>query len=223
MCGFVGRVTDSPHVKALLSILGLEDFNLTPGQFRPRGEIADVIISQNGLVQTINATWWYALVKQDQRWVPNAKVTSFNARDLTKPLWSEAIASRRAIVFADTIGERHQQTNTQYLMQGIKGLILGALYKAYPTNEGVQYGVSIITRNPHPRLNAFHEKACPLFLPPDKEFLTNWLDPQVSTNNAIKTLLAEPKLFYSMEVTPVKTYVRGEPLGPTILLEKDKS
>jgi len=220
MCGFIGRVSDSPHVKALMAILGLDTMELQGGQFRPRGALLDVLISRDGQLATIDGSWWYALQREGQRWLPNAKITSFNARDLSKPRWAEALATRRGIVFCDSIGERHQQSNTQYLMQGPQGLALAALYKPYVTEQGLHYGVTIITRDPHPRLSAYHEKACPLFLPPRRDALLAWLDPSTASEE-IDALSGRAQLHYPLACTPVKTYVRGEALGPTVVLPAD--
>jgi len=220
MCGFIGRVSDSPHVKALMAILGLDMMEQRGGQFRPRGALLDVLVSRDGELGTIDGSWWYALQREGQRWLPNPKITSFNARDLQKPRWAEALATRRGIVFCDSIGERHQMSNTQYLMHGPQGLALAVLYKPYVTEQGLHYGMSVITRDPHPRLSAYHEKACPLFLPPRRDALLAWLDPTTASDQ-IEALSGRAQLHYPLECTPVKTYVRGEALGPTVLLPAD--
>lgn len=222
MCGFVGRVIDSPYVKALMAILELDNVILPPGKFRPRGILKGVIIEEEGQLKSVDATWWFALTKSGDEWQANPKLTSFNARDLSKPLWKNSLNSNRALVFADEIGERHQGSNTQFLMQANNGLALGAIYKKYISNGIPHYAVAIITRPPVAAFAQFHEKSMPLFIPPDKALMQQWLKPDNLIPSEVQSLLEEPKLFYDLSVTPVKTYVRGEVIGPTELIAKQK-
>jgi len=224
MCGFIRRVTDSPHVKAVLASIGL-DAELAGGDFRPQALLRGLIIEQNNALEVVDAIWWYELKLRKQRLAPNQDITSFNSRDLNKRRWLEPLTLRRAIVIADAIGESNPIPGTkkkqQYLMQAPEALILGALYKTWQSADGLVYSLSIITRDPHPRFSKYHEKAFPLFLPKDREFLQLWLSQQIKTHADIDALLREPKLFTDLSVTEVKTYKSGEPLGDTELLVAD--
>ena len=97
-----------------------------------------------------------------------------------------------------------------YLMEAPGALILGALYQRYDSHGQSIYSTAVITRDPHDRFSRYHTKAFPLFLPADPEFIRLWLDPAVKTHPDIDALLAEPKLFYDLRVTPVRTYKSGE-------------
>ncbi|MEO0437394.1 MAG: hypothetical protein AAF098_10840 [Pseudomonadota bacterium] len=77
VCGFIQRVTDSPHVKALLADLGLGDLSLRGGQFRPRGLLPGVIVQSDRRPSTVDAIWWFLLERGPGGWRPNPKYTSF--------------------------------------------------------------------------------------------------------------------------------------------------
>lgn len=51
-------------------------------------------------------------------------------------------------------------------------MILGAVYQAFPNGK---YSCAVITRDEHPRFAPYHDKAFPLFLPHNLDFLKLWL------------------------------------------------
>lgn len=224
MCGFIRRVTDSPHVKAVLDSIGVET-TVAGGDFRPQALLQGLIIEEDNVLQAVDAIWWYELRQRDNRWVPNGDITSFNSRDLSKRRWIEPLNVRRGLVVADAIGESNpipdSKKKQQFLMQAPAGLILGALYKTWASDAGLIYSASIITRNPHPRFSQYHNKAFPLFLPNNRNFLQLWLSKDVKQHAEIDALLRAPRLFTELSVTQVKTYKSGEALGETRLLAAD--
>lgn len=224
MCGFIRRVTDSDAVRDLLDQIGLGHLALQGGDFRPQAWLQGLIIDSGREPIAVDALWWYLLeLGEGGRLQPNASVSSFNARRLDSRLWRAPIARRRGIVVADAIGESEpvpgSKVKRQYLMESPGALILGALWNVYPT--GPTYSTAVITRDPHERFSRYHSKSFPLFLPQDPEFIKLWLDPAVETHPAIDAILAQPRLFYDLEVTQVKTYKSSTAQGDTELLEAD--
>ncbi|WP_341936857.1 hypothetical protein [Marinimicrobium sp. C2-29] len=73
--------------------------------------------------------------------------------------------------------------------------------------------MAVITRPPHPRFSRYHDKSIPFFLPLDPEVIRTWLDPKIGADDpVIKSLLDRPKIYSSLSVTRVKSFVRGEAL-----------
>ena len=220
MCGFVRRLTDSPDVQGVLALIGLDDLVLPGGDFRPRGRLLGVIIEDDDGYRLIDPIWWYTLKRVGSKWEPNPAVTSFNAHGLHLPTWREPIQIRRAIVIADAIGESnpvpgYKTKKRQFLIQGHAGLVLGALYRVWPTEAGPLYSAAIITTDKHPRFGEYHEKSTPLFLPLDATFLAAWLSRAVTEAPRLENGVFPPWLPYDLTVTEVKTYKRGEPVaGP---------
>jgi len=80
---------------------------------------------------------------------------------------------------------------------------------------------ALITRDSHPRFDAYHDKAFPLFLPYDNGFLELWLGGEREDHPIIAALLDQPKLFPSLEVQEVKSFKQGKPIGMPAFLEAD--
>lgn len=226
MCGFVRNVIDSPGVRELMTSVGLGDLvaKLGGGDSRQRGVLRDMIFCPGGNIVAHDAIWWYAQKREAGRLVPNMDVTSFNARDLTRPLWRNAIRRRRGLIVATAIGESNPVPNRkapqQYLIEGATPMLLGALYKEW---EPGMLSAAIITRSPHPRFSVYHEKSTPFFLPPDPEFIALWLDQTVDQHPLIDQVLEDPRLYYGLHITPVASYKSGKAQGDTVLLEADSA
>ena len=220
MCGFVRRVTDSPHVKSLLAILGIDNLVLEGGDYRPRGVLSGVIIEDEGVYSSIDAIWWYLLKKEDGQWKPNPQYSTYNAHKLGSQTWKGAVKSRRALVIADAIGESHPvpgfKTKKQhYLMEGTVGLALGALYQEWPGDDGPTYSVAIVTTEPHPEFARYHEKSLPCFIPPDATLMKDWLSKKVEHPAGLEGERMISRLPYDLNVSEVKTFIRGEQVaGP---------
>jgi len=135
-------------------------------------------------------------------------------------LWRQTINKQRGLVVATSIGESNPVAGTKkkqhYLMQAENVFLLGAVYRQWQTPAGEVLSTAIITRSPNNEFAKFHEKSMPLFLPHDAEQIALWLSDLPSSDPRIKALLEQPRIVGNIEVTPVKSYVRGEPTGPTL-------
>ena len=109
MCGFIQRITDSPHVIALLEEVGLTQtiplfvdehsssnvINFYPAFGKaPEKQITNLIVSGDS---TIDATWWFD-AKPVGDTLQIGDRTTFNARNLDSPYWGKFIRERRAVV-----------------------------------------------------------------------------------------------------------------------------
>lgn len=107
-------------------------------------------------------------------------------------------------------------------MQADEPLLLGGVYRAYKIGDDVRFGVSVITRDPHPRFSRYHNKAIPLFLPTDEEFVDEWLDPGVTDISRFGDVLEHPKIRNDFQVTEVQSTKKLSPLGKAEILTKDQ-
>lgn len=220
MCGYFGNLHECPEVLALLAELGL-DIKPLLGRSYNRQTIQGLITFEDGHYQISECLWWYQLKAENGRFSINDKVTSFNARDLQKPLWRNAIKSRRGIFFATEIGESNGKN--RYLMRSKKGLVLGALYKDWQAQDTQPArSVAIITRPPHPRFSKYHTQSIPCFLPMNIAVIKEWLNPDIAESPLINYYLDNPKIYAALDVQKVKTYKHAEPIGQEELLEADE-
>lgn len=225
MCGYFGNLHESPVVVDLMNQLGIP-LPYPSGRSYPMRNIQGLITAERDEAEQLHykvedALWWYQLHLQRGHFKPNEKVTSFNARDLSKPLWRQAAECRRGLVFATELGESQQKN--RYLMKSEYGFALGALYKDWKnpqTGECVR-SMAIITRPPHPRFSVYHEKSVPLFIPLEADIIEAWLDPAIQSAAKLEDLLNSPTITTPLRVTQVKTYKHAEPLGEEQLLEAD--
>lgn len=164
----------------------------------------DIIIEEQGQLKSVKATWWYDCVDTPQG-LQVGKRTTFNARNLTSQYWQAPLRQRRALVIATGLGESKLvgKTKHQYYMTSDQPFALGALYQKF-SNE--QYACAVITRDTHPKMEPYHDKAFPGFLPIDADFLRLWLAKSVSQHPAIDQMLDSPALYTSLCVQRVKTY-----------------
>ncbi len=219
MCGYFAKQFRFAEEDALLAALQLP-LGYPEGQWYQRTLVPGVITAGQGGYEVSEALWWYALRNEGGRWLPNEKITSFNARNLDSPLWRDAAQSRRGIVIATEIGEA--EGRDRYLMRSSQPLVMGVLYKDWQLAGGAGCrSMALITRPPHPRFSRYHSKSIPCFLPLDVDFIKSWLDPQLPASDAIKALLDQPRIYADLQVTQVKTYKRAEPLAEAQSLPAD--
>lgn len=232
MCGYARRHIGGKELREFVNLIGMPDlFKDHPDEvllqhFYPAfggaasRQINELIIRENGEVKTVDATWWFDCKEVDGELIVNNHQTTFNARNLASPYWKGAIRHHRAVVLATALGEGKEVNgkNRHYFMEGESPILLGAVYRSFPNGL---YSTAIITRDAHPRLEQFHDKACPLFLPPDPDFLKLWLGDEPETNPAIANLLDAPKVFGWLKVKPVKTFKDAVATGSTETLISD--
>jgi putative SOS response-associated peptidase YedK len=178
----------------------------------------DIIIHENGELKQVAATWWFDCLDSYEGLHVGTR-TTFNARNLESPYWQCALQYNRATVLGTGIGESKVvgKTKHQYYMQSDEVFVLGALYRKY--SEG-RYSCAVITRDAHPKMEPYHDKAFPAFLPNDDEFLKLWLSQSVQKHLDIDNVLKYATLYPTLKVQRVKTYkdkVPYQSFSPVIL------
>lgn len=237
MCGYLRRHIKPKTLREFLELLGLnpegeawadaaqENADAVVEHFYPvwggnaSRMIKGLIIQEDEQLKLIDATWWYHCEEKDGDLVVGAKQT-FNARNLHLEFWRNAIKRNRAIAVVTGLGEGKtiNGKNRHFLVTAERLLFLGAVYKKHPCGK---YSCAIITRDEHPRFEPYHDKAFPLFLPYNLDFLRLWLGDADDQDPLIAQLLASPKIFTDLTITPVKTFKNAEPTGPKELLTAD--
>lgn len=181
----------------------------------------DMLILENGELKQVAATWWFDCFDTDDGLIVG-KRTTFNARNLDSPFWKHSLQNHRGVVFATGIGESKLvgKTKHQYYMQSDEVFALGALYRKHNNNK---YSCAVITRDAHAKMEPYHDKAFPCFLPMDAAFLNIWLDPSVQQHPRIDFVLQHPTLYPTLSVQRVKTYKDKVPMKspPAAILESD--
>lgn len=164
----------------------------------------DIVIEENGELKQVAATWWFDCTDSFDGFQVGSR-TTYNARNLDSPYWRGALHNHRAIVLATGIGESKivGKTKHQYYMQSDEVFVLGALYRKF--SEG-RYSCAVITRDAHPKMEPYHDKAFPAFLPNNDPFLKLWLSQSVKQHSAIDNELNHATLYPSLKVQRVKTY-----------------
>ena len=229
MCGYVRRHIPNKILREFMELLqqpglfpeegGEELIHYYPAFGKDPSKTIDIIIRDEGQLRRVNATWWFDCSEQDGKLVVGDR-TTFNARNLGSPYWKSAIRSRRAIIVATGLGESKiiDGKKHQYLMNSDRPIFIGAVYRKFP---GDHFSCALITRDSHPRFDAYHDKAFPLFLPYDNAFLELWLSDEREDHPAIASLLEQPKLFPALEVQEVKSFKQGLKIGKPLVLPAD--
>jgi putative SOS response-associated peptidase YedK len=223
MCGFVSyenatireypQWTASIDLPETLSLLldTWPDYQAYPAFGGDINKRVPLLICEEGVYKQVFAIWWFDAFSENEMTFLG-KRTSFNARNLDSPFWNSALNNNRALVLATHLGESKLvgKTKHQYLMQSQQAFMLGAVYRKL---ENGDYCCAIITRDAHPKMTPYHEKAFPLFLPLEHAFLSLWLSEENANNSEIQSLLEAPKLFPTLHVQRVKTYKSKQVIG----------
>ncbi|MBK8187456.1 MAG: SOS response-associated peptidase family protein [Cellvibrio sp.] len=214
MCGYVRRHIGPKTLNEFLELLGISGYydesNNEPELKHyypafcgnPDRKIEGLIIEEEGQLKLVDATWWYECSEEDGEFKVGTR-TTFNARNLESRYWKSAIRHHRAIVVATGLGEGKMidGKNKHFLVTSDRLILLGAVYQRFPSGR---YSCAIITRDTHPRFEPYHEKAFPLFLPYNLDFLKLWLSDADEQQPQIAHLLASPKIFANLSITPSK-------------------
>ena len=167
------------------------------------------------------ATWWFDCNDSEFGLIVGSK-TTYNARNLVNPYWQNALQHQRAIVLATGLGESKKvgKTKHQYFMESEEVFVLGALYQKFSDNK---YSCAVITRDVHTKMEAYHDKAFPGFLPHDDRFLRLWLSKSIQHHEDIDFVLNHPTLYPTLSVQRVKTYKDKVPYNSfeTVVLQSD--
>lgn len=220
MCGYIGNLHQSPAVIDLFNRLNIP-LPYPLGQYYTLQPCPALVTATDNGYQHSSAIWWYAMKWDNGKLVPNMEITSFNARNLNGRMWRKPMDARRGLVFATEIGET--QGRSHYLMRARnRPLAIGTLWQDSKDGDGFTRSFALITRPATSSFARYHEKAMPLFLPWEDEILQHWLDPAVGADDPlIRSLVDNPRVTTDLEVTPVKTFKRGEPVGASELLPAD--
>lgn len=170
-----------------------------------------LLIYENNEYKLVKAIWWFdAYVKHDITHLGH--LTSFNARNLVSRFWRVAIQENRGVVLASELGESKVvgKTKHRYLMQSDAPFLLGAVYQKL---ENGDYCCAIITRDSHPKMEPYHDKAFPLFLPNQLSFIRQWTSKDENFMASIEPILSKPKLYPNLLVQRVKTYKNKQTIG----------
>jgi putative SOS response-associated peptidase YedK len=164
----------------------------------------DIIIEEEGTLKQVSATWWFDCSVKDDFLIVGPR-TTFNARNLLSPYWSHSLRCKRAILLTTGLGESKKvgKTKHQYYMSSGAVFVLGVLYQKHSNGK---YSCAVITRDTHPKMAPYHDKAFPCFLPTDDEFLKVWLDANIQQHESINYVLDNPTLYPTLNVQRVKTY-----------------
>jgi len=231
MCGYARRHVNSRQMHQLADLLSTGGLVIKVGvesmaHFYPAfggaagRQLNDLVINDGGSIKTVDATWWFDCQDVGDSLVVNNKRTTFNARSLTSPYWKGAIRHHRGVFIATGIGEGKMidGKNRHFLVESDQPILLGCVYRKFPNG---QYSTAIITRDAHLRFDKYHDKAFPLMLPHDSDFLRLWLSDAREDEPAIADLLEHSRIFSDLNITPVKTFKDAKPLGPTESLARD--
>ena len=200
MCGAIGRVTDSPFVRALMDMLNIQ-FNVeTDYNIRPNARIP-IAIGQNGRATGIEANWWLFQARTENGYTYDKRYKSFNTRkDKLFSNRKKDFSYHRCIIPASCF---YEWKGARFKVEPTNGAIaFGGLYKAWQTEdpERPHYSCSIITLPPHPRFSHIHDKSLPLMLLEDE--IEPWLDDSFHDPNYWLPTL-ESKIRFDLRVTPV--------------------
>lgn len=234
MCGYARRHISTPDLIEFMesvNLMGAVTDNLPSEElehFYPAfggaasRQIKNMIVRGDNGLTNVDATWWFDCSEQNGELLVNNKRTTFNARNLASPYWKGAIRHNRGIAIATAIGEGKEidGKNRHFFVEGDQPLLLGTVYRRF--GEG-KYSTAVITRDSHPRFEPYHDKAFPLMLPNDPEFLALWLSDQPETHPAIANLLEHPRIFTGLKITQVKTFKDAKAIGETTYLQPDQA
>lgn len=221
MCGFVSYdertiTTNDGWLSRLKTIAGqlirIDSYTAYPAFGGDINKRIPLLIYENSVLKQVNAVWWFDAHTDADGITEIGKRTTFNARNLTSPFWASAVKQSRGLVIASRIGESKLvgKTKHQYLMQSQQPFLLGALYRQLTNGD---YACAIITRDAHPKMAAYHDKAFPLFLPNDDLFIEAWLTAKGNVPAEVDHLLNAPKLYPNLHVQRVKSYKSAVPMG----------
>ena len=225
MCGYLRQDYGQINFSEALSPVGLGDVSKQLDA-RPPGtvnilpavvglahrKIPDVVIQEDGKRKLVAATWWFDCEEVEGN-LQTKNLKSFNARDLRRKLWRNALETQRGIAVATGLGEsrllgKEGKTKHQFLMLADEPLLFGVLYQRFPHNL---YSCAVITRDAQLGFDAYHDRAFPLFLRPEKKFIDLWLDPNTpSSHPMIADALAHPKWYTDLAITRVKSFSGGK-------------
>lgn len=203
------NVIDSPEIRYLMEILGVELYPLHDKPDIAPGSVIQIVHQRGSSRIVSDAIWWLLLDPATLK--PNYKYASFNSRS-DKLNNSRAIAYKpyrqsRCIIPASAFVEGLGDKKTYHKISIENSAIaFGGLYKEYinqDTGESV-YSASVITLPPlMPEWENIHPKSMPLMLPfEDEQIIDKWLDPDFRAVEEFTSLL-EPAVNQAQRVCQI--------------------
>ncbi len=220
MCGYARRHISVDRLRDFLDLIQVPAERLTaPGlrHYYPAfggaaDRTLDIIIGGEAGPRVVDATWWFDCKEEGGGLQVNNSRTTFNARNLASPYWRAAMRHHRGVFLATGIGEGKviSGRNCHFLVESDEPILLGCVYRPFANGR---FSTAIITRDSHPRFEPYHDKAFPLMLPHDPDFIALWLSDISSDDPKIMALLERPRIFTNLTITPVKTFKDAKAKG----------
>jgi putative SOS response-associated peptidase YedK len=217
MCGAIGRVTDSPFVKALMQLLKVNINEPNDLNIRPNAQIPVVIGNAAGN-SCIKANWWLFQSPTENGYTYDKRYKSFNTRrDKLYTNRARDFATQRCIIPASCF---YEWKGSRFKIEAKDSAIaFGGLYKTWPLANGkVHYSCSIVTLPPHPRFNHIHDKSYPLMLLKDE--FEPWLDTNFHDPNYWNETL-QSKIRFDLKITAVDKKKFDKEISQTETLSAD--
>lgn len=190
--------------------------------FRPTDRVPFLAHDRHGQWTGFMATWWLALDRKGDTWRPNQRFATFNSRidkvvSGGRSIHTMKPQSFRVVLPATGFVEWHNRQPHLFTRADGLAMLLGGMAKAYPTPEGHQYAVSIVTLPGHDKTRHIHEKSIPLLL--DDTLMAHWLDR--SLPHADFAYLLQPHIPVDLDIQPVSDLNRRESAGERQLVRAD--
>jgi putative SOS response-associated peptidase YedK len=222
MCGRF-NVIDSPQVRLLVDVLGIELGALRYSADVAPGALISIVKQTTGGRALVDALWWLMLDPKTLK--PNYQYASFNSRsdklDSKQALAYKPYRESRCIIpasaFVEGLGDRKTYHKIELVDQAIA---FGGLCKHYinaHTGESA-YSASIITLGPLPQWQGIHPQSMPLMLPiHDKALIDAWLDPDLRDVSQLQSLLI-PRVTAPQRITRIGKPSKWDPQGDAQVL-----
>ena len=182
--------------------------------FRPTDRVPFIARGRHGHWVGLTATWWLAMDQADNHWAPNQTLATFNSRidkivNAGRSIHTRPPRSFRVLLPASGFVEWHQKRPHLFSRTDGRTLLLGGMAKAYPTDEGHHYAVSIVTLPGHAKTRHIHEKSVPLMMSDD--LIDPWLD-RTRPHSQFEHLQT-PHIPHDLTIQPVQTLAALQPDG----------
>ncbi len=224
MCGRY-NVTDSPEVRQLLEVLGVQLYPVRFSHDIAPGSVISIVHNPGDGRRISDALWWLMLDRKTLK--PDYRYASFNSRSdkltLPRSLACKPFKESRCIIPASAFIEGLGDKKTYHMIElQHSAIAFGGVCQHYlhqETGESV-YAASIITLPPLPQWQHIHPKSMPLMLPlADPALLDAWLDPQ-HTDTADFAALLEPAIRQTQKVTRIGKPSKWDATGAAFLIEE---
>lgn len=209
MCGRF-NITSDPMTELFMDLVGEPYPGETNLNTAPRQQAWVIREGENSKLQPLSAQWWLIPSWAKEK---SSKYSMFNARceNLRKsPAFRGPFRTQRCAVpitgFYEWVNRNGQKQPYFIHAPEQNGLILAGLWDRWRDSEDGEdlHSFTIVTTNVVPDLKFLHHRQ-PVML--SKETAKLWVSNETSEDQL--TDLFEPRIPYSMQVSPVSTYVNN--------------